>query len=163
MVLCPQQPPSHGEGWCWQWCSGRLALPRWHLWECHVTGGFLRQHGKMLLCPGSLALTSGQQVQAHPGFEGNPIGGFQSCRHSQDVPPQHTHHPKHRDLLGSNPARHESHEKQLSWTPWAFSSPTWRRLDPGARCWPGTARALTVTGQCGCSKSWSCLCPGHTL
>lgn len=51
-------------------CSG------WHLWECHVTGGFLEQDGKMLLCPGSLALPSGQQVQAHPGLWGSHMRWF---------------------------------------------------------------------------------------
>lgn len=54
-----QQVRREKAGWC---CSG------WHLWECHITGGFLQQHGKELRRQRSLALTPRHQVQAHLGL-----------------------------------------------------------------------------------------------
>lgn len=68
-----------------------LALLRWHLWECHVTGGFLKQHGKMLLYPGSLALPSCQQVQAHPGLGGSRRRGFPKLQSFPICAPHSTH------------------------------------------------------------------------
>lgn len=45
------------------------------------------------------------------GLGGATRGAFQSCSHSQDVSPQHTCHPKHRDLLASDPAPEVNHRK----------------------------------------------------
>lgn len=151
--------------------SGRLALLRWHLWECHVAGGFLRQHGKMLLCPGSPALPSGQQVQAHPGLGGSHKVVSKAavtpkmCPHSTS---QVTSHPKHCDLLGSNPAPDVNHMKNnclghcghfplLRGGGWIRSQVLARNRQRSHCDWPvWLQQTLVLPVQLS-------LCPGHTL
>lgn len=161
MLLCPQQPCSHGEGWCLQWWAQEEqagtaqrappGVPR-HRWLPQAAW----KNATVSRKPGLALRPAGPGTSRAWGEPHEVV--FKAAVIPKMCP--HTCHPKHCDLLGSNPARHESHEKQLIWTPWAFSSPTWRRLDqePGA----GQNRQRShCDSQCGCSKSWSCPCWCH--
>lgn len=107
MLLSPQQPPSRGEPWCLQWWAqeggGRLALLRWHLWECHsqVAPSSSREkcYCNQKAWPCLMAAgPSTSRAWGEPHEVVSKAAGIpKMCPHS-------THHPKHRHLLCSNPA-----------------------------------------------------------